>query len=54
LIATLRAAEQKTFLLGRGGKKKGCGENEFPPRPRFSAAAIFRASVSWRAALNFF
>ena len=21
-------------LLGRGGKKKGCGENEFPPRPR--------------------
>jgi hypothetical protein len=20
--------------LGRGGKKKGCGENEFPPRPR--------------------
>jgi len=21
--------------LGRGGKKKGCGENEFPPRPRF-------------------
>ncbi|MEK7581906.1 MAG: hypothetical protein AAB488_01070, partial [Patescibacteria group bacterium] len=19
--------------LGRGGKKKGCGENEFPPRP---------------------
>ena len=23
------------FPLGRGGKKKGCGENEFPPRPRF-------------------
>jgi len=56
LIAALRAAEQKTFPLGRGGKKKGCGENEFPPCPRFLprserkvfyywgfAAAIFRA-----------
>jgi hypothetical protein len=25
----------KKILLGRGGKKKGCGENEFPPHPRF-------------------
>jgi len=45
LIAALRAAEQKSFSLGRGGKKKGCGENEFPPRPRFFAAAIFRISL---------
>jgi len=44
LTAALRTAGTKTFPLGRGGKKKGCGENEFPPRPRFFAAAIFRAS----------
>jgi len=31
----LAAGRNKTEknLLGRGGKKKGCGENEFPPRP---------------------
>jgi len=45
LIAELRSARTKTFPLGRGGKKKGCGENEFPPRPRFFAAAIFRISL---------
>lgn len=28
------AARQKTNPLGRGGQKKGCGENECPPRPR--------------------
>ena len=28
-----------------GKKKKGCGENEFPPRPRFSATAEFRISL---------
>jgi len=35
---------RKLFRSGGAGRKKGCGENEFPPRPRFSAAAIFRAS----------
>ena len=28
--------------LGRGGKKKGCGENEFPPRFCFSPYEISR------------
>jgi len=44
LIAALRAAEQKTFPLGRGGKERGLGGKKFPPRPRFFAAAIFRAN----------
>jgi len=30
----------RTQTLGRGGKKKGCGENEFPPRPRFRCRRI--------------
>ncbi len=30
------------FPLGRDGKKKGCGENEFPPRPRFVRCEISR------------
>jgi len=29
--------------LGRGGKKKRCGENEFPPRPRLPASGIASA-----------
>jgi len=35
-------AENFSARAGREGK--GCGENEFPPRPRFFADAIFRAS----------
>ena len=30
------------FPLGRGGEKKGGGENEFPPCPRFFRCEIYR------------
>jgi len=40
--------------LAEAGKKEGgWGEGIFA-RPRFSAAAEFRASVSWHAAFKFF
>jgi hypothetical protein len=29
------ARQEQNPTLGRGGKEKGLGENEFPPRPRF-------------------
>jgi|GEM_PF-3123968 len=54
MIAALRAAE-----IERSGGQKGRGlggRNFCPPSlsdSSFSAAAEFRASVSWRAALNF-
>jgi hypothetical protein len=47
LIAALRAAETKTFPLGRA-KRKGVGGKEFLPALAFAAsffaAAIFRAN----------
>ena len=55
------ALRAKSQLLWRGGQKKGCGENECPPRPRFPPPPNFlprseRSSAtgacqrSWRAA----
>jgi len=48
-------AGQKTQKsLGRGGKKKGCGENEFPPRPRSHRRRNFLASKFAFGSLLFF
>jgi len=44
MIVALRATELK--LNARAGREgKGVGGKEFPPRPRFFAAAIFRISL---------
>jgi len=43
LIAALRAAGTKPDARA-GRAEKGLGGNECPPRPRFFAAANFRAS----------
>jgi len=38
------------IIFARAGKKEGGWREGIFARPRFSAAAKFRASVSWRAA----
>ena len=46
-------AEQKTFPLGRDGKEKGCGENEFPPRPSVQFGARSAPSVPFKKGSDF-